>query len=73
MLKKRLRVLAWFVLIALTIFFNDNMLVMAGVATLLVITEWGPGIFIKIALKGKKMLWAKIKDEFKAKTKKEKK
>lgn len=70
MRRKWLKILAWLALIAIVIFFNNNLSVMAGAVVILLVMNYGPGIFIKIALKIKQMLWHKVKTELKNKTRK---
>lgn len=70
MRKKILKTLGWIALVAIVLFFNKNMPIMAAVVLGLVITEWGPGIFLKVGKKAGRLLMDKITSEFKPKNNK---
>jgi len=60
-MKKLLKILGWILLIATIIFFNDNFSVMAGALVILVIMNYGPGIFIVIIKKAKQFIVDSVK------------
>ncbi len=71
MKKKLLKTLGWILLVATIIVFYDNFSVMTALVVVLVIMNYGPGIFITVGKKIIQFAFGKIASEFKPNIKKD--
>lgn len=71
MKKRLLKMLGWIVLIATIIVFYDNFSVMAALVVVLVIMNYGPGIFLTTGKKILQFAFGKIASELKPGIKKD--